>query len=293
MTGLLLAVAMPLAAQDSLQHIRNLYASAAYEDTISAVTSLGTADPRGEIVQYRVFSLVALGRIAEAEKAVEAVLTAHPRYRPDAAEASPRIQELFATVRARVGPAAVKELYQAGKAALDKKDRQAAIRLFEEMLRTADDPDVKDQASVGELRLLGSGFLDLSRALGAAGASPVASASPPSAGATPDGATPGTATSGTPAAIAAAISGPIAIRENLPAWTPASSSNRVEFTGTLRVMISATGTVDLAEIIDSVHPAYDRLLVEAARSWRYQPAKRNGLALPSEKMVSVRLKPAS
>ena len=287
--ALVMAAASPLAAQDSLQQIKDLYASAAYEDTISAVTNLGITDPKPEVVQYRVFSLVALGRMAEAEKAVEAVLTAHPRYRPDAADMSPRIQELFAIVRARIGPAAVKGLYQSGKAALDKKDREAAITLFEEMLRTADDPDIKDQASIGELRLLGAGFLDLSRALPAAAASSAASAAAAPAAPAPAGAGAAAPTDGP-----AVITGPIAIRETLPPWVPSSSSsNRTEFSGTLRVLISATGTVERAEIVDSVHPAYDPLLIQAARNWRYQPAKRNGVALPSEKTVSVRLKPPS
>ena len=284
----LVIAASPLAAQDPLQRIKDLYASAAYEDTISAVSNLGTTDPKPELVQYRIFSLVALGRMAEAEKAVEAVLTAHPRYRPDPGEMSPRIKELFATVRARVGPGAVKDLYQAGKAALDKKDREAAVSQFEEMLRTADDPDIKDQASIGELRLLGAGFLDLSRALPfAAGGAPSGGTATPGNGA-PAGSMPATPTDGP-----AIITGPIAIRENLPAWTPPNPSQRTEFAGALRVVISATGVVESAEITDSVHPAYDQILLQAARGWRYQPAKRNGVALPSEKTVTVRLKPPS
>ena len=41
----------------------------------------------------------------------------------------------------------------------------------------------------------------------------------------------------------------------------------------------------------SVHPAYDRLLLQAAREWTYQPARANGAAVPSEKVVQVVLKP--
>jgi TonB family protein len=284
--ALLMAGAPALAAQDPLQRIKDLYASAAYEDALSAVSNLGSDEPKPEVAQYRVFSLVALGRLADAERAVEAVLTRHPRYRPDPAETSPRIQELFSAVRARVGPGAVKALYISGKAALDKKDREGAIAAFDEMLRTADDPDIKDQASVGELRLLGAGFLELSRAL--PGPAPLAATSPAA-----------TAATGSPEAVppgsAPAITGPIAIRENLPRWVPSSSSSassRIEFSGKLRVLITATGAVERAEIVESVHPAYDQLLLEAARNWLYQPARRNGVALPSEKTVAVQLKPS-
>jgi tetratricopeptide (TPR) repeat protein len=280
----LVAAATPLAAQDSLQKIKDLYASAAYEDTLSAVTSVSVSDPKPEVEQYRVFSLVALGRLAEAEQSVEAVLTAHPRYRPDATEASPRIQELFAKVRRRIAPEAVKALYRDGKAALDKKDRDAAIALFDEMLLTADDADVKDQPSVADLRLLGVGFLELSRAL------PAKMAARPSPGAAPG------EDAGAPAAPPAAgppvlLTGPIAIRQDLPPWqSPATS--RVEFSGTIRVMISATGAVESAEMVEAVHPAYDPLLLAAARKWLYQPARRNGVPMPSEKTVNVRLTPS-
>jgi tetratricopeptide (TPR) repeat protein len=283
----LFATAAPLYAQESLQKIKDLYASAAYEDTLSAVTSLGVSDPKPEVEQYRVFSLVALGRLPEAEKAVEAVLTAHPRYRPDATEASPRIQELFTKVRQRIAPEAVKTLYRDGRAALDKKDREAAIALFDEMLATADDPDIKDQSSVGELRLLGAGFLELSRAL------PARSANRASTG---NGNTSGTesAPASPPAAPGAIVPivGPIAIKQELPPWSSGSPGSRVEYSGTVRVFITAAGTVEKAEMVESVHPAYDGLLLLAAKGWLYQPARRNNVAMPSEKTVTVRLKPA-
>jgi TonB family protein len=280
----LVAAATPLAAQDSLQKIKDLYASAAYEDTLSAITSVSVSDPTPEVEQYRVFSLVALGRFAEAEQAVEAVLIAHPRYRPDATEASPRIQELFAKVRRRIAPEAVKTLYRDAKAALDKKDRDAAIALFDEMLLTADDADVKDQPSVADLRLLGVGFLELSRAL------PAKTAARPSTGTAPGEA------AGAPATSPAAgppvlLTGPTAIRQDLPPWQ-ATGTSRVEFSGTIRVMISATGSVESAEMVEPVHPAYDPLLLAAARKWQYQPARRNGVPMPSEKTVTVRLTPS-
>ncbi|MEO6235721.1 MAG: energy transducer TonB [Vicinamibacterales bacterium] len=280
-TVLVLAGASPLFAQDSLQKIKDLYASAAYEDTLSAVTSLGVAEPKPEIEQYRIFSLVALGRVPEAEQAVEAVLTAHPRYRPDAAEASPRIQDLFAKVRKQIAPDAVKAMYRDGRAALDKKDRDAAIALFDEMVRTADDPDLQDLASVAELRLLGSGFLDLSRALPARAGS-AEQASPAGANSS--------APSSPPAAVS--VTGPVAIRQDLPPWQ-GGSSPRVEFTGTVRVMITVDGTVESAEMIQSVHPTYDPLLLKAARTWLYEPARRDGTPMPSEKTVTVHLKPFS
>ena len=101
----------------------------------------------------------------EADRAVASLLTAEPEYRPDATQASPRILALFSQVRRRIGPGLVKRAYQQGRAAMERKDRDEAIAQFEGMLRLANDADVRGDAMVGELRDLGAGFLELSRAL--------------------------------------------------------------------------------------------------------------------------------
>jgi len=49
--------------------------------------------PNLEAEQYRVFCLVALGRMDDAAQAVESVLTLQPEYRPNSADASPRGDE--------------------------------------------------------------------------------------------------------------------------------------------------------------------------------------------------------
>jgi hypothetical protein len=84
-----------------LAHVRDLYSNAAYEDVISAVTADQTASP--QVGQYKVFSLIALGRSAEAEQAAEAVLAGHLGFHPDS-DASPRLVEVFANARRQVAP---------------------------------------------------------------------------------------------------------------------------------------------------------------------------------------------
>src|SRR6187549_2338270 len=94
-----LALAPQVAAQDSLQAVKDLYASAAYEDALTAVAKIDSpAEPNVEAEQYRVFCLVALGRMDDAAQAVESVLTLQPEYRPNSSDASPRIQTLFSQV---------------------------------------------------------------------------------------------------------------------------------------------------------------------------------------------------
>jgi hypothetical protein len=38
------------------------------------------------------------------------------------------------------------------------------------------------------------------------------------------------------------------------------------------------------------HPLYDRLVLQAAREWLYQPATLNGKPVPSEKVVTIQLR---
>jgi TonB family protein len=260
-------------AQDSLKAVKDLYESAAYEDALTAVGNFdSTGEPNLEAEQYRVFCLVALGRMDEADKAVETVLMARPEYRPDAAQASPRIQTLFSQVRRRVGPTLVKRYYQQGRAAMERKDRDAAVAQFEAMLRVANDADVRSEPTVSELRELGSGFLELSKALPAK-PKPAELAPAP------------------PAPRASVIVPPVVISQRLPPWVPDPVSRATEFRGAIRVEISAEGKVVNAEMLKSVHPAYDQSLLRAAKSWLYEPAKKDGVAIPSEKTVEVAVAP--
>jgi TonB family protein len=269
------AVTAPrVAAQDVLQSVKDLYASAAYEDALSAVGKIDTsAAPSLEAEQYRVFCLVALGRMDEAEQAVEAVLLAHPEYRPDAAQASPRIQSLFSQVRRRVGPALVKRMYLQGRAAMERKDREEAIAQFEAMLRVANDADVRSDTATAELRELGAGFLDLSKAM---------PAKPKPADPTPTNAAP---------PHASVIVPPAVIQQRLPPWVPDPVSRASEFHGSIRVEISAEGKVTAAEMVKSVHPGYDQALLRAARFWTYEPAKKDGVPISSVKTVEVAVTP--
>lgn len=275
------AVAAPLAgAQDTLQTVKDLYASAAYEDALTAVGRLGAVAPSVETAEYRVFCLVALGRMVEADRAVEALLTAEPEYHPDPAQASPRILTLVSQVRHRIGPSLVKQAYQRGRAAMDRQDRDEAIDQFETMLRLANDGDVRGDAMVSELKDLGSGFLTLSRALPAQPPKPAASSSPANAA-------PGTSKT-------SVITPPKVIQQKLPPWVANPVNRRAtEFHGAIRVQISAEGKVTSAEVVRSIHPAYDAALLRAAEEWIYEPGKKDGVPIAMEKTVDVIVTPPS
>ena len=308
--ALVLGAAAPAVAtaQESVQTVKDLYAAAAYEDALAAVSRLQSDRPRREVEPYRVFSLTALGRHEEAQKAMEALVRADPLYALDPAETPPRVQEAFVKVQQRLLPVVTRQLYLDARAALDEKDRAEAVARFEKLLTIIDGAGGA-AGSLGEMRVLAEGFLDLSRALPAAGAptpevDATASGAPAaapalagtSAAATPD--PPARTAAVPPAATAAATvsdgseSRPFALSQELPSWAPTDAlSRRGTFSGAVTVRIGTDGRVASAEITSPVHPTYDAILLRTARDWRYQPAMRDGKPVEAELTVEVTLRP--
>jgi protein TonB len=270
-----LSAAVPARAQETLQQVKDLYASAAYEDALGVLSRLQGSEQRLEIERYRVFCLIALDRPAEAEKAILGILTEDPLYSPD--EAAPRVVELFKRVKRDATPQLARALYAEGKSAMERKEKDVAVRKFEQMLQLTDDEGVRDGMLVSELRLLAAGFLDLARAAPAAAAAKVDAPESVASAA---------------AAASAVVTPPVPVRQDLPRWVPYDAASRqAEYKGAVKVIITADGKVEAAEIVSPTDRVYDRQLLNAARGWTYEPARRNGLAIPSEKVVSVHLRP--
>jgi len=271
--------ASPAWAQDSLQHVKTLYASAAYEEALGVLGRLQASQRRPEHEQYRVFCLVALGRTAEAERAIASVVAEYPAFVPDAQQMSPRIREMFSRVRRALVPEIAQRMYLQARSALDRKDKTAEAQ-FEALVALIDSasPEQTDgedaEPMLSELRLLASGFLDLSRAASARAERHV---EPVSARSTP--------------AAPPEITSPLPVKQVLPMWVPPDQASQREFRGAIRVFISEAGRVTGAELAPPVHPLYDRLLLQAARTWEYQPALRNGVPTASEKLIEVVLRP--
>jgi hypothetical protein len=269
----------PAHAQDALQQIKSLYASAAYEDALTLVTRIDAGARRPELEKYRVFCLIALGKTAEAERAIATVVTENPSFQPDTGEASPRVREMFARVRRALVPEIAQRMYLEGRAAIARKDVAASSARFEALVALIDDatrdsPELEtDEPMLPELKLLASGFLDLNRA--AARKAEAAAAEPASAA----------------ARAPVDITSPVPVKQDLPIWLPPNSLSRREFRGALRVFISASGRVTSAELSPAIHPVYDQQLLTAARTWEYQPALRNGVPIASEKVIEVVLRP--
>ena len=280
-------------AADELQAARDLYASAAYEEALAALNRARAAGvPPADafaLEEYRAFCLLALGRGTEAQSAIENLVMADPLFRPSV-DVSPRVRTAFSDVRKRLLPSVIPQQYAKAKAAFDKKDWATAATGFTQVLNVLADPDMiqaAGQPPLSDIKTLATGFQELAAksvppppppppALSVAAVLPQAPALP-----TPPPAR--VYTAGDPKVVPPAV-----LRQDLPAF---SGRPTATVTGALEVIINERGQVEVATIRESVNPTYDRLAVDATRSWRYRPATLDGVPVKFRKLISITLKP--
>jgi len=290
--GGLMVSTTPVIAQDSLAGARDLYAAAAYDDALMVLNRLKVTDRSVEesrsIELYRAFCLLALGRTADAEQALAAVITSQPSYRPSDADMSPRVRAAFADARRKTLPGIAAEKYAQAKAEYDQKQFASAADGFKKVLDLAADPDlapVANQPPLSDVKTLANGFYEL--AVKAAVLPPLPTPAPTPAPA------PASLPQPKPANRVYGVADPdvlppIAIRQVLPAFPGPVVP---EGTGSLEVIIDENGSVILAAMRAPVHPLYDNLAVSSAKTWRYKPATVDGVAVKYRKIVQIVLKP--
>jgi TonB family protein len=204
----LLLLAAPLglprasaAAQDSIAAARDLYTTADYREALAMLMRLrpSAASPADAlpIEQYRAFSLIALGQIAEAELVVEHITSIDPTWTLPAGEAPPRIATLFAQARERALPNVLRQRLAAARALYADKSYDAAAEAFTGVLLLLEDPAMA-RAAGGDFQsmtALATGFRDLAlaageQARGAAAREATSTATPIASAAGVDGAVP-------------------------------------------------------------------------------------------------------
>jgi TonB family protein len=286
--------AAALAAQaNDLAAARELYASAAYEDALTMLNRLRTAEhPAADsrvIEQYRAFCLLALGRTADAEQAIEAVVAADPSYHPAESDVSPRIRTAFADVRRRMLPVIVQQKYAKAKEAFDRKEWSTAASGFSQVLVTLADPDLSADAArppLSDVRTLAVGFEELSAKAAAPPPpppAPVVQAPAPAAPAPPPPNRVYTVEDRT-------VVPPSVISQTLPSFRGVTPVERV---GRIEVLIDENGMVETAVMTTSVSTLYDKSALAAARTWRYTPATVNGTPVKFRKVVQITVRPTT
>lgn len=299
-TIIVLAVSTTAAASDeSLARAKDLYRSAAYDEALVALERIA-AESSGELKveadEYRLFCLIALDRKVDARVAIESIVSADPFHVLTANEASPRVRTMFRDIRQSLLPSIVQREYTAAKEAFDKEDAEAAEQ-FERVLRLLADPLMAPTPALNDMRMVATGFRDLSRAR-APKVEFAAATAPVVAEATPAAAT------GTPANASAAppappvyregdadVVPPVTISQALPQWVVPQGTRpgAWQLEAILEVTINESGDVVTAVLRKQFHPSYDPQLVKAAMSWKYEPARRSGVPVRYVKLIAVRL----
>lgn len=284
--ALLVSPAARAPDQDVVAAAKDAYGNAEYDRCVAVLESATIPDENVVAAgEYRALCLVAMDREADAGKAIGAILRIDPLYRVPGS-ASPRLKTLVGRVKRAALPAMVQERYNAAKAAYDNHNYKDATAGFRTVVAILEDPalDPADIATLGALKTVATGFLDLMAAVPPP-APPVPAPAPPVAPLPQpprifDAAEPG-------------ITAPEAIDQTLPAWYPNPGGFRVSGTprGILEVIIDETGAVESARLITHIHPEYDTGLLRQARSWRYRPARLNGKPVKFRKLIDVILKP--
>lgn len=272
-------------ASDDLTAVKELYASASFEE---ALTRLATIEEQVGIEQtekYRALCLLGLGRTNEAQQSLERMVVANPLYLIPDAEVSPRLVSMFREVRKRLLPAAARDLYLEAKTNFDAKRWNQSAEQFRELIAVLGDSDMAEHAAgLQDLRLLGEGFLKLAdgevatarRAAEQAAAAAAAARQPeaPRAPVVYSEADPG-------------VSAPVEVERRMPAWNPPPAIARIEYRGLLEVVINERGVVESAVLRRAVAPSYDPGLLEAAKSWRFKPATREGAPVKYRKSFEI------
>ena len=284
------ALVAPAHAQDGpLAAARDLYSSARYDEALAMLNGLRPQESNNPanlrtIEQYRSLCLLALGRTAEAEVAIAAVVASDPMYLPTETEAAPRVRTAFSEVRQRQLPDIARTRYATAKAAFDRKEFASAEQQFRELLRLIDDPDMGGR--LGDLRMLVSGFVDLSTASVPPPAPEPKAEQPRRDDVASLPAVPMPDQQRVFTSEDEGVTQATSIRQDVPR-VPVQVASQTRDKGMLEVTIDEQGRVILAKIRMSLHPLYDSLLLAATRDWRYQPAMLNGRPVKFRKVIQI------
>ncbi|MGH9312502.1 MAG: energy transducer TonB [Vicinamibacterales bacterium] len=286
-TGIALTflIASPAVGQTQMASVRELYASASYEDALSVLASVNGTDTAIaiEAEQYRALCLLAIGRQSEARASVRRIVERDPLYVPVEAEVTPRIATLFAETRRELLPGVARKEFAAAKALFERQEHQQAIEQLDRVARITSDPAVKDVDGLDDLHLVADGLLTLARAKAAAAAAARTVSLPAPVPTLP------------PAPIVYGgddprVTVPVAMVQDLPPWrSPGNLRRGTVLSGLVRLIIDETGKVESVTLLRAIHTSYDAALLRAAQNWTFTPALKDGQPVKYAKVIEVQL----
>lgn len=94
-------------------------------------------------------------------------------------------------------------------------------------------------------------------------------------------------TSGGSANLQQGVIRPRRISGSEPAYTPAARKAKVQGSVLLSALIGVDGRVQDVSVVRSLRPDLDESSIDAVRSWRFQPATRNGTPVPFQVQIET------
>jgi len=308
----LLGTASLAVAGDRLAEALRLYDDAMYTRALEVLDAVAVEQPSAAVQQYRALCFIALGRPDAAERAMSDIVAADPFFVLDGEAASPRVAAQFAAVRRRLLPPIIRRGFSEATARYREGAMARAREQFDQVLKLLDDPALQNDQALSDLALVASAFVELTRvqtpppaiapitrSIVAATLPPSLPAAPVAAAPAPPAAAPTAVASTAPAPMRITASEPVAFEpavavvRPLPKWMPPDAHTAMrKYTGAIAVEVDARGHVVAAATRRTIHPAYDPVVLAAAREWVFQPARQNGRPVKSEVTVEIELLPA-
>ena len=217
---------------------------------------------------------VCLAEVGRADEAVKAY-TAAIRADPDMAPAHFNLGSLLEGLNDIRG----------AKSAYERQDYATASAGFKQVIEGLGDPDlatVSGQSALNDLRTLAAGFRDLAdKALMPPPAPKTAVVLPAPA--------PAPSAPRVYSSADSDVTAPVVVRQNIPAFNKPVTQRK---TAVVELLVDERGAVSSAAMISPLDPTYDRLVVNAAKGWQYEPAKGpDGKPVKYQKRVQITLVP--
>jgi hypothetical protein len=88
------------------------------------------------------------------------------------------------------------------------------------------------------------------------------------------------------------VTPPVDLARRLPDWTPPNATAALTgYRGVLRLVINEEGKVEDVALVQRVLDSYDPLLLAAAKSWTFRPARKDGKPVKYQKLLGITLLP--